>query len=95
MNAIPRQKCFPSDPNVTFVPMIFGGERGMDNCGEKICGGDIPEEYKVRECVCVQISISDNLSTKIILGFNEPNMADQANMSPQEAALEWIEVMGR
>jgi len=72
-----RQKCFPSDPNVTFVPMIFGGERGMDNCGEEICGGDIPEEYK------------------IILGFNEPNMADQANMSPQEAALEWIEVMGR
>ena len=47
MNAIPRQKCFPSDPNVTFVPMIFGGERGMDNCGEEICGGDIPEEYKV------------------------------------------------
>ena len=49
----------------------------MDNCGEEICGGDIPDEYK------------------IILGFNEPNQGDQANMSPQEAALEWIEVMGR
>ena len=32
---------------MTFVPMIFGGERGMDNCGEEICGGDIPEEYEV------------------------------------------------
>ena len=45
--SILRQKCFPSDSNVTFVPMIFGGERGMDNCGEEICGGDIPEEYEV------------------------------------------------
>ena len=89
-----RQKCFPSDPNVTFVPMIFGGERGMDNCGEEICGGDIPEEYKVRVCFQISIRFSDK-SSKIILGFNEPNQADQANMSPQEAALEWIEVMGR
>ena len=50
-NLIPRQKCFPSDSNVTFVPMIFGGERGMDNCGEEICGGDIPEEYEVTPAV--------------------------------------------
>ena len=94
MNTIPRQKCFPSDSNVTFVPMIFGGERGMDNCGEEICGGEIPEEYKVRVVFQISIRFSDK-SSKIILGFNEPNQADQANMSPQEAALEWIEVMGR
>jgi len=30
-----------------------------------------------------------------ILGFNEPNQADQADMTPQEAAAAWLEVMER
>ena len=30
-----------------------------------------------------------------ILGFNEPNQKEQADMTPQEAAVAWIEVMER
>jgi len=72
-----REKCFPSDPNIEFIPMIFGGEQGLEDCGYEICGTDIPDEYQV------------------ILGFNEPNRPDQSDMSPQEAAKEWMKVMER
>lgn len=30
-----------------------------------------------------------------ILGYNEPNMAEQADTSPLEAALAWMEIQGR
>ena len=42
-----RQRCFPTPAsNVTFVPMIrWGGLMG--DCGEAVCGGDVPDQYQV------------------------------------------------
>jgi len=37
--------------------------------------------------------VSSSFST--ILGYNEPNQADKADLSPEEAALGWLEMQGR
>jgi len=72
-----RSHCFPSDPEVEFVPMIFGGGRNFGDvgfCNEQACGLTVPPEYQT------------------ILGFNEPNQPDQSNMTPMEAAVKWMEM---
>jgi len=67
-----RQHCFPSDPAVTFIPMIR--DKVDFTNGTAVA---VPGQYPT------------------ILGFNEPNQPDQANMSPLEAAVAWLEVQDK
>jgi len=66
-----RQDCFPSDPEISFIPQVYGipGYGHHANTTDP----DVAPEHDV------------------ILGWNEPNQADQANIPPDVAALAWIE----
>ena len=66
-----RECCFPNDPTVEFMPMVYGVPGVGHHANTDF--PDVPDEYN------------------IVLGFNEPNRPEQANLTPEEAALAWIE----
>jgi len=66
-----RECCFPNDPTVEFIPMVYGVPGVGHHANTDF--PDVPNEYN------------------IVLGFNEPNRPEQANLTPEEAALAWIE----
>ena len=93
-----RGLCFPSDPEVQFVPMIRDGER-LTQDNQTLQALQIPPQYQVRVTTfhaCLRYdSLSDCFELQTVLGYNEPNMAEQADTSPLEAALAWMELQGR
>ena len=87
-----RQDCFSSDPEISFVPMIFGIP------GHGIHGNDTSPDPHPRYKVGLFWSSSLRLifgtnNVQEILGFNEPDQeGHQSDIPPGEAALAWIEL---
>jgi hypothetical protein len=71
----PLAQGFSIPPGVSFIPMIYGDSTGAA----------YGSQYSAGNLVLAQA----NSSTGELLTFNEPDHADQANMTPAQAAALW------
>ena len=82
-----RQECFPSDPDISFIPMVREKERSRIFLTNLVQVYGIPGYGHWANTTDPDIGPEHD----VILGWNEPNQADQANIPPDVAALAWIE----
>ena len=63
-------------------------------CQSGSCGPQPPDKSFVPMVWNIQLMLNDPVDDKypILLGFNEPNHADQSDIEPDVAAAAWIEL---
>ena len=103
-----RQHCFPDDPAaVEFIPQVFHtatlpllwpwpgvrSTRTGPPCQHFLspCSGPVQGDLKPGHGGCTD----QHFFLQTLLGFNEPNHADQADIEPAIAAAAWIELQVR
>src|SRR6187402_2107716 len=59
------------------------GDNQLDYC---------PMSWGAIDKAKIRAYVKDHPNCKYLLAFNEPNLKDQANMTPQQAAANWVDV---